>query len=146
MEVSRLGVESELQLLQLLTYTTATAMPGVCDLHYSSWQCWILNPLSRAKDRTCVLMDTKSVLLLLSHNGNSHQQYFKVPDNSSWSQGWDQLVLQTEIFRVNYKFPVYVVFLLFDLCTRGLCKTSHLTYRPSWPKPNLCIYNILKTK
>ena len=56
MEVPRLGVESE---LQLLAYTTATAIPdpsGVCDLHYSSWQRRILNPLSKDRDRTCNLM------------------------------------------------------------------------------------------
>ena len=50
MEVSRLRVESE---LQLLTYTTATAMrdpSSVCDLHHHSQQCWILNPLSGARD------------------------------------------------------------------------------------------------
>ena len=38
-----------------LAYATATAMSDpshVCDLHYSSRQCQILNPLSEAKDRT----------------------------------------------------------------------------------------------
>ena len=57
-EVSRLGVESE---LQLLAYTTATAMPDpshVCNLHHSSWQQGILNPLSEATDGTRVFMDT----------------------------------------------------------------------------------------
>ena len=44
MEVSRLGVESE---LWLLAYVTATATP---DLHHSSQQCRILNPLSEARD------------------------------------------------------------------------------------------------
>ena len=46
MEVPRLGVKLE---LQVLTHTTVTATPGprgVCDLHHSSWQCWILNSLS----------------------------------------------------------------------------------------------------
>ena len=69
MEVSRLGVESE---LQLLAYATATIMPDlscVCNLHHSSWQCQILNALSEARDQTCILMDTSS--LPLSHNGNS---------------------------------------------------------------------------
>ena len=35
------------------------AMPDlshVCDLCHSSWQCWILNPLSKARDWTCNLM------------------------------------------------------------------------------------------
>jgi len=56
MEVPRLGVQSE---LQLLAYATATAMPDlscVCKLHHSSWQSRILNPLSEARDRTCNLM------------------------------------------------------------------------------------------
>ena len=55
-EVLRLGVESE---LQLLAYTTATAMPDpnrVCDLHHSSWQCRILSPLSEASNLTHSLM------------------------------------------------------------------------------------------
>ena len=30
----------------------------ICDLHHSSWQCGILNPLSKARDQTCILMDT----------------------------------------------------------------------------------------
>ena len=50
MEVPRLRVKSE---LQLPAYTTATAMPdpsNVCDLHHSSRQHWILNPLSEASD------------------------------------------------------------------------------------------------
>ena len=49
-EVPRLGVEWE---LHLPAYTTATAVQDlshVCDLHRSSWQRWILNPLSEARD------------------------------------------------------------------------------------------------
>ena len=55
-EVLSLGVYSE---LQLPAYTTATATPDlscVCDLHHSSRQCWILNPLSEARVRTCNLI------------------------------------------------------------------------------------------
>ena len=61
MEVPRLGVELE---LQLPAYPTATAMPDlslICDLHQSSWQCWILGPLNEARDQTCVLMDTSLI-------------------------------------------------------------------------------------
>ena len=42
-------------------YTTATAMPDLshaCDLHHSLWQCQILNPLSEARDETCMLTET----------------------------------------------------------------------------------------
>ena len=57
MEVTRLGVELE---LQLPAYTIAAAtwdLSCTCDLHHSSQQHWILNPLSRARDRTRILMD-----------------------------------------------------------------------------------------
>ena len=71
MAVPRLGVELE---LQLPAYITATATQGpscICDLHHSSRQHWILNPLSKAKDQTHVLMDSSRVCNSLSHQGNS---------------------------------------------------------------------------
>ena len=61
MEVPRLGVESQ---LQLPAYTTTTAMRDpshICELHCSSQQCQILNPLMEAKDQTPILMDTSQV-------------------------------------------------------------------------------------
>ena len=60
-KVPRLGVESQ---LQLPTYTTATATRNpsqVCDLHRSSQECLILNPVSKARDRTHILMDASQV-------------------------------------------------------------------------------------
>ena len=50
--------------LQLPVYATATAMwdpSRICDLHHSSEQCQVLNPLSEARDRTHILMDTSQV-------------------------------------------------------------------------------------
>ena len=66
-EVPRLGTELK---LQLLAHATATASCGVarrcssdprdlsqvCDLHHSSQQWRILNPLSKARDQTHILM------------------------------------------------------------------------------------------
>ena len=71
MEVPRLEMESE---LQLPVSTTATATPdpsSIQNLHHSSWQHQILDLLSRARDRTCILMHTSQVLSLLSHDGDS---------------------------------------------------------------------------
>ena len=54
-------------------YATATAIPDlrcICDLHCSLWQHWILNPLSKARDRTHILQ-RRQVLNPLSHNENS---------------------------------------------------------------------------
>ena len=45
-----------------LHHTTAKSdLSQVCKQHYSSWQCQILNPLSKAKDWTCVLMDPSQI-------------------------------------------------------------------------------------
>ena len=61
MEVPRLEVESE---LQLLVYTRATAMHDlsrICGLHHSSQQCQIPSPLSETRDLTHNLMDTSQI-------------------------------------------------------------------------------------
>ena len=61
MEVPRLGVELELQLLAYATATTIRDLSCVCDLHRSSRQRQILTPLSQATDHTCVLMETSQI-------------------------------------------------------------------------------------
>ena len=59
LDVPRLGVESE---LQLLAYTTATATQNpscIFELHHSSLQCQICNPLNGARDpseTSCILV------------------------------------------------------------------------------------------
>ena len=61
MEVPRLGIKSE---LQLLAHTTATATPHpsrICNLCHSSRQCWIFNPVSEAREWTCILMDASQI-------------------------------------------------------------------------------------
>ena len=76
-EVLRLGVESE---LQLPTYTTATALWDLsrnCYLHHSSRHYQILNPLSEAREQTCVLMDPGQIHNLLSHDGRAQDSVFK---------------------------------------------------------------------
>ena len=86
MEVPRLWVVLE---LQLPAYTTATAMPDpsrVWDLYRSSWQCWILNSLNKAKDQTCIFMDNSQVCY--------HRATMETPNpefiSSKICQGWKQ--------------------------------------------------------
>ena len=55
------GIKSK---LQLPAYTIAMAtqdLSHIFDLHHSSQQCWILNPLSEARDQTRILMDPSRV-------------------------------------------------------------------------------------
>ena len=58
LEVPRLGVESELQLPASTTATEMRDPSHVCDLRHSSRQHRILNPLSKARDWTHILVDT----------------------------------------------------------------------------------------
>ena len=70
MEVPRLGVESELQLLAYITATTTVQDPShVCDLHHSPQQHQILNPLSEARDQTCNLVVPSGIRFHCSRTG-----------------------------------------------------------------------------
>ena len=60
MEVPKLGVKSELQLLAYIPATAMLDLSSICDLHHSLRQCLILNPLREARDQTHVLVDTMS--------------------------------------------------------------------------------------
>ena len=60
--------------LQLPAYATAIAtldLSHVFNPYHRSQQCQIPDPLSEARDRTRILMDTTLILFLLSHNRNS---------------------------------------------------------------------------
>jgi len=55
------GISQAMSLIRAVSASLfyATEMPDpshVCNLHHSSWQCWILNPLSGARDPTCKIM------------------------------------------------------------------------------------------
>ena len=66
MEAPRIGVQSELKLQSWSCRPRPTPQPQ---------QRRILNPLNKARDRTCVLTDTNRVCQLLNHDGSS-RDYF----------------------------------------------------------------------
>ena len=76
---------SEVELgLQMLAYASATATPDpscLCDLHHSSWQLCILNPLGRPGMNPHP-HGYQLGSLPLSHNGNFQQafQFKEKPD------------------------------------------------------------------
>ena len=61
MKVPKLGVKLELQLAAYASATATQDLSRVCVLHHRSRQLQILNPLSEARDQTCILLDTSQV-------------------------------------------------------------------------------------
>ena len=86
MEVLRLGVELELQLPACAAARAVREPSPVFGLHHSSQQRWILNPLSEARDWTCVLMDTSRACYRWATRGTSHNLFFKNGMTSASSQ------------------------------------------------------------
>ena len=75
-EVPRLGVESE---LQLPACATATQDPShICDLHHSSRQRQILNPLREARDQTLNLMVPSQIRFLCATTGTPQTTFLKL--------------------------------------------------------------------
>ena len=73
------------------TTATATRDPScICDLHRSSLQGRILNPLSEARDRTRVLMDISEVHHRRVTRGAPH--FFLMPSNKYSLVGMDHSV------------------------------------------------------
>ena len=62
-----------------MAFARAIAMPDpsrVCNLHHSSWQCRILNPPSKARNRTRKLMVPSQIRQPLRHDRNSPPHTF----------------------------------------------------------------------
>ena len=55
----------------------------ICDLHHSPWQCWILNPLSKATVPIWVLMDTSRVSYHWATMGTLPITFLKRPSDRS---------------------------------------------------------------
>lgn len=82
MEVPRLGVELE---LQMLAYTTATATRDPS--HTAHWQCWIPDSLSKARDQTRILMDPSWIHFCCAMTGILQTiSFFKKLQNFTWRE------------------------------------------------------------
>ena len=109
MKVPGLVVKSE---LQLPAYATATAIldwSRICDLHHSSRQHLILNPLNEAWGRTCVLTDTSYICFHCATTGTPLASFLKedFPDPSHTGLGPSvaiipyMVVTRLHVFRIH---------------------------------------------
>ena len=83
-EVPRLGLESELQLPLYPTATATWDLSRVFDLHHSSLQCQILNPLSKAWDQTFASICLPCLLITPNSLTWEQSPYSKGP-STDWS-------------------------------------------------------------
>uniref|UniRef100_A0A8D0X0T5 Actin-related protein 2/3 complex subunit 4 n=2 Tax=Sus scrofa TaxID=9823 RepID=A0A8D0X0T5_PIG len=74
----------------------------ICDLHHNSWHCWILNPLSEARDRTRNLMVTSWIHCCCTTIGIPLLANFKAPRSSK------ELLLQPVTISRNEKEKVLI--------------------------------------
>ena len=83
MDVPRLGVELELQLLAYNKATATQDQSRICDLHHSSAQCQIPNPLSGPRDQTHIVMDTVEFVSAVPQQGTPSVLSFKLETKPS---------------------------------------------------------------
>ena len=95
MEVTRLGVKSELQLPAYAMPTHSNADPSlICDLHQSSQQCRIPDLLSGARDQAHIPMDTSQIRFLCAKMGTP--SFFLVLNFQTLIEGLYLCTLQTD--------------------------------------------------
>ena len=63
-------------------YVTATITWDLSCICHSSWQCQFLNPLSKARDQTCILMDTSCVCYHWATTGTPWTEPWVKPKHS----------------------------------------------------------------
>ena len=84
----------------------------VCNLHHSSWQCQILNPLSETRNWTCNLMETSFISAVLKWElpivlvWSIHVTFTTSLNWPFWLDSWTnpriQPILKVFLFMVNY--------------------------------------------
>ena len=140
MEDPKLGAELE---LLLLVYTTATAtwdLSHICNLYHSSQQHWILNLLSKARDRTCILMDTCQVHHLVSHHGNSQNRFNGGKNSQSSIQA--RLYFCDELWEPGLVLQYQTLGTLKRLSTLSCCHSFIWTKLFFWEYPSgTCLHS-----
>ena len=121
MEVSRLGVELELQLPAYATATATRDLSRVCNLHHSSWQHRILDSLSEARDWTVILMDTSWICFCCATVGTPWAAFWRMTDR------W--LILVSSVYRTLY-LNYFSCVIFPRSCNNSFCKGGNSFFLP----------------
>ena len=88
-----------------VAYTTATQdLSCIFDLHCRSWQCQILNPLSKGRDQTQILMNTSRVLYWEGTAGSSSLIFFLL------KYIWFKILCQFLLYIIVTQLYIYTFF------------------------------------
>ena len=123
-DVPRLGVRSELQLLTCATATAAQDLSDICNLHHSSPQRRILNPLMRTRGLTHIFMDTSHLHYRWATPGIPSLYFLKRLLSHSPHPLWFQVLLfewtQLSLGRLWAAFTFWLV----EICKLALGRGS----------------------
>ena len=104
------GVELEVQLPFYATATATQDPSSICNLHHSSQQCWIPDPLSEARDGTCILMDTSQICFHCTTTGTPKANFLMTTEETRNSKSLIFSVIQksknTFFDFISTKLPV----------------------------------------
>ena len=136
LEVSRLGIESDLYPLAYATATATWDLSHICDLHRSSWQRKILNPMGKAKDWTLVLKDTSWLRILVWFV--NHWATRGTPRPLTFKVIIDIVELIVAIFStVFYSLPLFFVPSFVFYSFSAFCDFNRASYMISFFPPSL---------
>ena len=129
MEVPRLGLKSEPQLSAYTAATPTWDRSHIWDLHHSSRQCWILNPLIEARDWICILMGTSRVCYCWAVTGSPGMVFLMSFSDHSFL-AWRKTLLIYLCWFYTCKFAEFVYYTSFrDFCVWSLWA---FIYRHIW--------------
>ena len=78
----------------------------MCKLHHRSWQCWIPDPLSKARDQTHILMDTSKIHFHRTTMGTplNHKEIIAQTYSTRWKRNIPRLSIYLFYFHSLGRF------------------------------------------
>ena len=132
--------------LIVATAITTPDLSCVCDLYHSLWQCWILNPLSKARDRTHILVVTSQICLCCTMMGTP-KYFLLILLITSGHGGGLGVQYHTTTWQVSTAHPIFQMRKkcdsrkLCDLPGQTGCYWWNQSSHPDCPSPQLYFFH-----
>ena len=139
MEVPRLGVESELLLPAYITATATWDPSCIVNLHHSSRQRWIPDPLIKARDWTCILKDSSQIHFHCTTTGTPRRKILNVGVGVPLRGRWDISAPNSPLgFRWRKTLPLLIWgFQSYSKTMKQTGDGEETVEKPRWPRSNI---------